>query len=136
MEHSTRTSWAGITLKVFLPWYFVEMPMKIICGYWTYTRTIAQIFSFTFLIRTLWYPWKNIRDGYTRNLFDFGSIAQSFVLNSTARIIGFLFRSVTIAMGLAFEALCLAIFVVILFLWITFPFLIVIELCRLLTLAF
>ncbi|MBI3619403.1 hypothetical protein HY213_05220 [Candidatus Peregrinibacteria bacterium] len=130
METPATISWPGLIIDVFIPWYAVEMPKTIIKHYVAYARTIASIFSFLFLLKTLFAPWKNIHDEYPENLFNFYRVADALALNCITRIIGFLFRSVTILLGLLLEIITFAFFAGFLMLWIVFPFLLVPPLQR------
>ena len=105
----------------FLSWYFWEEPKRIVKNYASYARAFEEIFSFVFLIRTLLKPWKNITDAYPQKGFNIGAIAQAFTLNMTARMIGFLFRFVTLLFGIAIQVTLLAGFLAYLLLWLFFP---------------
>ncbi|MDO8649294.1 MAG: hypothetical protein Q7R81_05945 [Candidatus Peregrinibacteria bacterium] len=111
----------SIFLGTFVPWYFLEMPVRIVTNYFAYARAFIDIFSFTFLIRTLFSPWKGITDRYPSQMLRFGEVAQTFALNMVSRIIGFLFRIIAIAIGIAVEICLLLFFAAFLALWLAFP---------------
>jgi hypothetical protein len=119
---------ATIALNVFLPWYFVRQPLAIIRSYGEYCAALNEIFSFSFLLKTLFSPWKGIIDAYPSKGLDLGKIFQSFVLNCMTRMIGFCFRIVTIAIGLLFHVIFLTVFACWLAMWVLYPLLVPVSL--------
>jgi hypothetical protein len=105
----------------FLTWYFVEKPAQMTISTWQYIRAFAEIFSFGFLIRTFFSPWKSIVDSYPTKGFQIGLIAQTFVLNTTSRLIGAIFRTVAFAIGLAFEIILLTVCAAFIVSWLILP---------------
>ncbi len=110
-----------IALGVFLPWYFLEMPMAIINAYGAYARAFWEIFSIPFLLRTLLSPWKNVVDPYPKNKFDLNAIFQALVMNLISRMVGCVVRLVMIALGVVVHVCCLVLFTAWLTLWVTYP---------------
>ena len=106
---------------LFLGWYLWETPRNILRRYAAYARALREIFSFTFLIRTLFAPWKSITDPYPMKGFHIEKIMETFFLNLTARTIGFLFRIVAMIFGIVAHILCIVTFLTILTLWIGYP---------------
>lgn len=96
-------------------------PKKIVLRYWAYATTLWSMFSFVFLLKTLFSPWKNITEAYPSNKLDLVRIMQALTMNMTARGVGFVIRLMTIVMGIFIELAVLAYYVVYLALWITFP---------------
>ncbi|MBU0457942.1 hypothetical protein KJ652_01445 [Patescibacteria group bacterium] len=117
----------GVTCLRFLHWYFLQMPVIIIRGGLRFLWTVNEIFSFLFLIRTFFKPWKSITDKYPSKGLNIGLIAQAFTLNCTSRIIGMIFRTVAFVIGVAMELVVLAIFVSVLIVWFFFPILIAMD---------
>ena len=111
----------GITVPEFLLWYFWEQPRSIVRSYIAYCRAFFEIFSFVFLLRTLFSPWKQIRSTYPHKGFDLGAISQALTLNMFSRTIGFLLRIITLIYGVVFMVLLTAAFTVFFMLWIAFP---------------
>jgi hypothetical protein len=110
-----------IAVGVFLPWYFLEMPMQIINAYGAYARAFWEIFSFPFLLRTLLAPWKNVLEVYPKSKFDFNGMFQALCLNLISRAIGCVVRLVMIVLGIVVHACCLVLFTAWLTLWVTYP---------------
>ena len=117
----------GSTLIRFLAWYFTEMPVRIIKGGFKYVSAFNEIFSFFFLIKTFFKPWKSIIDRYPSRGFDIGKIAQAFTLNCTSRIIGMIFRTTAFVIGTVFEAIVIAILIAYFVLWFFLPALMALD---------
>lgn len=113
----------GITLPEFVRWYFMEQPNKILSTYFAYLRAFVEIFSFVFLLRTMFSPWKQIADVYPQKGFNLSAMSQSFTLNMVSRTIGFLIRFFTLVMGLAFIVVLTVLFGMFYMGWLTFPLL-------------
>ena len=111
----------GITVPEFLLWYFWEQPRDIMRSYIAYCRAFFEIFSFVFLLRTLFAPWKQIRSAYPHRGFNLGAISQALTLNILSRTIGFFLRLITLIGGVVFMMLLTAVFTVFFMLWVTFP---------------
>lgn len=112
-------------LRAFARWYVWEQPLWIVRRYREYATVFAEIFSFRFLLRTFFSPWKNIVDRYPAHGFQIGLIAQAFVLNCTSRLIGMIFRTVALLLGVVVE--CALFFAALLYLvfWVSYPVIIV-----------
>lgn len=112
---------------MFVRWYCVEMPKRILKAYWEYALSFWEMFAIMFMIKTLFAPWKNIMDPYPKKGFNLQVILETFTLNVTARTIGFLFRAVSIVTGVVVQILCLLISAAWLALWVTYPVLVVLA---------
>lgn len=111
----------GITVPEFIRWYFWDQPMKIMRSFFDYLRAFIEIFSFIFLVRTLFSPWRQITDRYPKRGFNLTEISQTFTLNVVSRTIGFIFRSVTLLLGLIFIILLTVVFAAFYLSWLAFP---------------
>lgn len=114
---------SGVTLPEFVQWYFFVQPKKIVQSYFAYFRAFLEIFSFVFLLRTLFAPWKQISEALPSKGFNIGLIAQAFTLNMVSRTIGLLFRTCTICIGIFFLFGLTFVFATFLVIWLTFPLL-------------
>ena len=112
---------SGITVPEFIRWYFWEQPRAILQSYFSYLRAFMEIFSFVFLLRTLFSPWKQITDLYPKKGFNIGQFAQTLTLNMVSRTIGFLFRVITLVFGLLAITTLTVVFGMFYVLWLTFP---------------
>ena len=111
----------GVTLPEFIRWYFWDQPSRILRIYFRYLRAFVEIFSFRFLVRTLVAPWKQIADPYPAKGFNLNQIAQTLTLNAMSRTIGFLFRVVTLFIGLSFVVALTFCFGMFYMAWLMFP---------------
>jgi hypothetical protein len=121
-----------IAFGVFLPWYFREMPVRIVGAYFAYAKAFWDIFSLPFLLRTLLSPWKNVLDPYPKNHFDLNAIFQALVMNMISRMIGCTVRIVMMAIGIVVHVCCLALFLLWLAVWMLYPFLMILGVLYLL----
>jgi len=113
----------GITIPEFIRWYYWVQPSKILKKFFDYLRAFIEIFSFVFLIRTLFSPWRQIKDRYPKNGLNISAIAEAFTLNMISRTIGFLFRIITVFMGIVLVLVLLVAFATFYMLWLVFPLL-------------
>ncbi len=103
-------------------WYFRDHPVRIITNYFEYAAAFREAFSILFLLKTLFSPWKSIKDLYPRKGFNLQLTLETFFLNLTTRGIGALIRLTTIVTGLAIQLVLIAGFALYLAWWIVFPF--------------
>lgn len=122
-------------LGTFVRWYIVKKPTRIVQTYITYAKTTSEMFSIIFLLRTLFSPWKNIKDAYPTKGFNLRVIAETLTLNMTTRIIGAIIRLGAIVLGVVVQILLLAGFAAYLAVWMLYPFFLIIALPLLFTLS-
>lgn len=115
-------------LPVFLRWHFGTRPKHIVKSYFAYASAFAGVFSFAYLLRTLFSPWKAIADAYPSKGFNLAEIGSVFALNMTARGIGAFIRLGTIVFGIIAQAGCAVFFAAYLVAWIAFPLLLPLSL--------
>lgn len=109
----------------FLMWYWSVHPRKILRMYASYAQAFGEMFSIIFLLKTLFAPWKSIRDAYPKKGFDISAILETWTLNVTARSIGCIIRIAAILVGIVLQVIVLAFFLSYLALWLAFPLLVV-----------
>ncbi|MFA5799325.1 MAG: hypothetical protein WC840_00005 [Candidatus Peribacteraceae bacterium] len=110
-------------MLLFVKWYLIEMPLRIIQGYALYACALLDIVPFGFLLKTLLSPWKNILDRTPRRGLNPQLLFEAFCFSLLARGVGCVVRIITIAFGLVLHALLLGLTVLYLVLWIAFPLL-------------
>jgi hypothetical protein len=110
-------------LMIFVWWYLAEHPWKTIRLYLAFAAALLETFSFFFLLRTIFAPWKRITDSYPKSLLNLPAVFETFVFNVVTRGIGAVIRIVTILVGLFLQVILLALFAAYLTLWYVFPFL-------------
>ena len=108
-------------LPLFLSWYLWEVPALIVQRYAEYARAFADIFNFSFILRTLLSPWKGIVDEYPITSLNWELIAQTFFLNLTTRAIGFVFRITAMCFAIFLQMIALAICIACLAFWFGYP---------------
>lgn len=121
---------------LFIRWYFVQRPREIVRAYGAYAVAFGSMFSIIFLLKTLFAPWKSIRDAYPSKGFDLTAILQTLSLNITARAIGCVIRLGALLFGVVLQAALFAGFSLYILLWVIFPFIALIALPFLLYVSF
>lgn len=111
-------------LPAFVRWYWVEHPPVIAKTYLQYADALRESFSIIFMLKTLFSPWKSIKDSYPTKGFNLQAILETLFLNITTRGIGAFIRACAIVAGLVIQILLLAGFLTYLVLWMVFPALI------------
>lgn len=109
------------TLPLFVRWHFLQHPKTILRQYAAYASALSSVFSFLYLLRTLFSPWKAIADVYPSKGFNLTEISSVFALNMTARGIGAVIRLCTIATGIVVELGLFAFFAAYLIAWVALP---------------
>jgi hypothetical protein len=108
-------------ISLFLRWYYLKAPLRILSGYRDYAIALLEIIPFGFLLLTLLSPWKNIADRTTVRGLDIKHITEALALSLLARGVGCVVRILTIALGLVFHIFLLAGTIVYLLAWLGFP---------------
>ena len=101
-------------------WYFVETPKEIVRGWGNILWFNLKYFSFFFLLKTLFSPWRRIQ--WTRGKgFSIGKWFEALTGNIISRLLGALIRSNLIIGGILIEFLLVLIGPIIFILWFLFP---------------
>lgn len=108
-------------VTIFFKWYFFEMPRQIIKLTYQYTNVISKIYSFVFLLKTFFSPWKNQSYAYPDKGFDINRILEIWTSNMIARLVGAFVRFFTIIIGILLLIIINIIGLVVLFIWVTYP---------------
>jgi hypothetical protein len=117
-------------VTIFLKWYFFEMPFEIIKILYKYITVISKIYSFLFLIKTFFSPWKNQSYAYPDKGFNINLILKVWTSNIISRIVGAFVRFFTILMGVITTIIATAIGLIVLFIWVTYPVLFFVLIIR------
>ncbi len=115
------TEYNSKLIGIFIRWYFIEMPSKMFVYTKEYLSVISYLFSFKFLLKTLFYPWKNQVYAYPSKGFDLQIITQVFISNLFARVIGAMIRMITIFIGIFVEIILVSLSFIIIFVWFFAP---------------
>ncbi len=107
-------------IGLFSLWYYKDAILSIL-GIWrNFILFVSNYFSIILLFRTLFVPWKKISESYGRG-FDFGRFVRVLTLNFLSRTLGFIVRSVVIAMGILAEFFVLIFGAIFFILWLFLP---------------
>lgn len=104
-----------------LVWYYRDHPMRILRSYSEYALAFRESFSILFLLKTLFSPWKSIKDSYSIKGLNMQAILEVLFLNITTRGIGAIIRLSAIITGLVIQIVLLVGFLLYLILWLLFP---------------
>ena len=115
------TEYNSKLITIFIKWYFIEMPIKLLKYIQEYMSVLSYLFSFKFLLKTLFYPWKNQVYAYPSKGFDIKLIMQVLTANLFARFIGAMIRLITIFIGIFVEIVFVIFSVGIVFVWVFSP---------------
>ena len=113
-------------ITIFIKWYFLEIPIKIVNLVYQYSITIIKIYSFVFLLKTFFSPWKNQSYAYPDKGFDINRILEVWTSNMVSRIVGAFVRFFTILIGLITLVITIIIGSFCLFIWVTYPILFIV----------
>ncbi|MCH8244546.1 ATP-dependent Clp protease ATP-binding subunit [Patescibacteria group bacterium] len=101
-------------------WYLVGTPKEILRGWRNILWFNLEYFSFLFLLKTLFAPWRRIQ--WTRGKgFSIGKWFEAATGNIISRLLGAIIRSSLIGVGVLVEFLLLFVGPVALILWFLFP---------------
>ena len=108
-------------VTIFIKWYFFEIPVLIVKQVYKYILVISKIYSFTFLLKTFFSPWKNQSYSYPNKGFDINRILEIWTSNIVSRLVGALVRFFTILTGIVILGITGILGGLILFIWVTYP---------------
>jgi hypothetical protein len=108
-------------IGIFIKWYWIEMPYRIIRKIMQYIVVFGNIFSFIFLIKTFFSPWKNQLYAYPNKGFDLKHIFEVWTSNMISRIVGAFVRGFTIILGIIVVIISAFIGVMGLIIWVLYP---------------
>jgi hypothetical protein len=117
-------------VTIFLKWYFFEMPMQIIKKSSQYLVVISKIYSFAFLLKTFFSPWKNQSYAYPNKGFDINRIIEIWTSNIVARVVGAFVRLFTMITGISVLSITGIISMLVLLIWVTYPVLFFVLIIR------
>lgn len=108
-------------IHIFIKWYFVEMPIKILNQLYQYIVVLTKIYSFIFLLKTLFTPWKNQLYAYPNKGFDIKRILEIWTNNIISRVVGAFVRLATVFIGVVIIIFTMVIGSIFLIIWLTYP---------------
>lgn len=110
-------------IGVFIRWYWIEMPYRIVRKIYQYIIVLSHIYSFAFLLKTLFSPWKNQLYSYPSKGFDLKRIFEVWTSNLVSRLVGAFVRLFTLFFGMFLTILVLLIGMILCLIWILYPML-------------
>ena len=115
-------------LRDYLSWHYGKALSEILTLFRTYLTFFYHFFSLPLLVRTWFSPLLRRHEEAPASLTDFEALGMALFGNLILRIVGFIFRTVIIVLGIIAE-LCVIVFFVILFVaWILLPFIFILLL--------
>jgi hypothetical protein len=117
-------------VTIFIKWYFFVMPIKIIKLLYKYITVISKIYSFVFLLKTFFSPWKNQSYSYPDKGFDLNRILEIWTSNMVARVVGAFVRLFTILTGIVLLSAIGILGILLTLLWIAYPILFFVLIIR------
>lgn len=108
-------------LRSFAVWYARDFSRRIVRTGRDALRVVATVVPFTFLLKTLASPWKQIRDETPTRGIALEKRAEALTLALTARGIGLLLRTAVLVLGVVLAAAALALTAAALLAWVALP---------------
>lgn len=114
----------NIIFEWFL-WQFYETPKFLLEVWKNYLLFASNFFSFSFLVKTLFSPWRKYNWVYPKR-FDLAEFFNTLISNIFSRILGAIMRLVLIIMGGLLQIFVFLAGLAIFIFWILVPFIILI----------
>ncbi|EKD55956.1 MAG: hypothetical protein ACD_58C00328G0002 [uncultured bacterium] len=113
------------SLSLFTNWYFIEIPKFFVLVYTGLQKKIWYYFNITFLLKTIFQPWK--RDLVVPVNPSIIYYIQAFIENLISRFMGLVIRFVAIITGLVLIILVNVLFAVLMIIWYCLLFLLILS---------
>ncbi|OHA88763.1 MAG: hypothetical protein A2741_01580 [Candidatus Zambryskibacteria bacterium RIFCSPHIGHO2_01_FULL_43_27] len=111
-------------LLIFLPeyfrWHYSRAWKDLARNCSQFIRFTISFFSITFLVRTLFAPWKRMKENYEKG-FDPEGFFSTLIVNLIMRLVGFVIRTFALAVGIVAVILVLLISALVFVFWALFP---------------
>jgi len=108
----------------YLSWQFLEVPGNILNAWRNFLKFNLNYFSISFLIKTLFSPWRRYRMSYGKG-FDIGRYFAAIFSNLIFRLLGAIMRIILIIIGLLVEIFIIFAGVILFFGWLILPALLI-----------
>ncbi|MDD3735087.1 MAG: hypothetical protein PHO31_01255 [Candidatus Pacebacteria bacterium] len=113
--------------SLFLEWYFVDLPSKIIDIWENFLWFFWRFFSIKDLTIHFFSPWRRQYFTYSGG-FNIGEWFGNLVFNLFSRFMGMILRTILIVIGIVVEIIVVILGLLVFVFWIFFPFLIILSL--------
>ncbi len=120
---------SAIFVKDYFFWHYSTAFREGFIVWKNFLWFLSQFFSLGLLLRTLFSPWRRIREYYSRG-FDPKQYFEVLVINLMMRFIGFIIRIVTIFIGLLVELMAIIAGAFAFIVWLLFPLFIILCFAR------
>jgi hypothetical protein len=107
-------------IEGYFAWHYSTALKDYLRIWGNYLWFITRLFSMETLVRTLFSPWRRLGDPYPDH-FDLELFLSSLVVNTLMRAVGFVFRILTLLVGLLCFIVLFIMGIVGFFLWIALP---------------
>lgn len=118
-----------VFVKDYFIWHYSRALQEGFVIWDNYLRFISQFFSIGLLFRTLFSPWRRLKEYYSRG-FDPTQYFDTLVINLVMRFVGFILRFATIIIGLCVELIAIITGTILFVVWLTLPFFIILCFSR------
>lgn len=114
-----------VIFPYYLAWHYTRAIRDFFTIWGNLLWFVYQFFSIRLLLKTLFSPFKRLKEQNTGGVLDFEGLFESLIVNTVMRVVGFIFRSIVIIFGVVFYILTIVAGIVTFVLWIILPFLII-----------
>jgi len=83
----------------YFKWHYGKSFLELLGIIKNLLSFVVHFFSFKLLLKTLFHPWRRMKENYAHGL-DLGSLFSSLLVNTLMRIVGLISRLVLIFVGL------------------------------------
>ncbi len=104
----------------YIFWHYSVAIMNIFLIWWDFEWFLWNYFSISRLARTFFVPWRRLGEN-TMERFNLVAVATAITVTTIMRIVGILFRSITIITGLLLMVLLIPASAVALAVWLAMP---------------
>ncbi|MFZ2523178.1 MAG: hypothetical protein WAW92_02215 [Minisyncoccia bacterium] len=113
-----------LALPYYLAWHYTTAFSDMMNIWKNFFSFLYEFFSIPLLIRTLFSPWRRMKEDYGRIEDFFGNL----VVNTMMRLVGAVIRIIFILMGLTSLLFCALVGVALFVFWVALPFLLIYSL--------
>ncbi len=110
-----------LALPYYLSWHYTTAFSDMMNIWKNFFEFIYNFFSIPLLLKTLFSPWRRIREDYSRIEDFFGNL----VVNTLMRLVGAIIRLIFVVMGIVSMILCAVFGVLIFVFWLALPFILI-----------
>lgn len=113
-----------VVFPYYLAWHYTRAILDFFDLWKNFLWFVFQFFSIPLLLKTLFAPFKRLKEKGSGDVTDLEGFLEALVVNTIMRLVGFIFRSVVIVFGLLTYTVTLFAGIVAFFLWLLLPALI------------